>query len=189
MAGWSIRARAPRGTPKAARLPDAIQRDPDVVAAVLEDAAHFPGGHANGLIAATCEADIDQALAGAAPVLPIGAQSSLTGGATPMGEVVLATNRLNRILDIGADTVRVESGVALTDLDQALRRAGRYYPPVPTFLGATVGGTIATNAAGAATFKYGTTRDWVTALTVVLPCGEVVDLERSHSRLPSLPPS
>ncbi len=178
MAGWSIRARAPRGTPKAAHLPDAIQRDPDVVAAVLEDAAHFPGGHANGLIAATCEADIAQALAGAAPVLPIGAQSSLTGGATPMGEVVLATNRLNRILDIGADTVRVESGVALTDLDQALRHAGRYYPPVPTFLGATVGGTIATNAAGAATFKYGTTRDWVTALTVVLPNGSVLDIER-----------
>ena len=115
----------------------------------------------SGLITAICEADIAQALAGPAPVLPIGAQSSLTGGATPMGEVVLATNRLNRILDIGADTVRVESGVALTDLDQALRRAGRYYPPVPTFLGATVGGTIATNAAGAATFKYGTTRDWV----------------------------
>ena len=66
MAGWSIRARAPRGTPKAANLPDAIQRDPDVVAAVLEDAAHFPGGHASGLITAICEADIAQALAGRA---------------------------------------------------------------------------------------------------------------------------
>ena len=155
-----------------------------MVAAVLEDAAHFPGGHADGLIAATCEADISQALAGAAPVLPIGAQSSLTGGATPMGEVVLATSRLNRILDIGADTVRVESGVALTDLDQSLRRAGRYYPPVPTFMGATVGGTIATNAAGAATFKYGTTRDWVKAITVVLPSGEA---SRHRTRTPSTP--
>jgi D-lactate dehydrogenase (cytochrome) len=175
---WSIRARAPRGTPRVASLRDAIRRDPDVVAAVLEDAAHFPGGHAGGLVTATCEADIAQALTGAASVLPIGAQSSLTGGATPMGEVVLTTNRLNRILDVGSDTVRVESGVTLTDLDEVLRRAGRYYPPVPTFLGATVGGTIATNAAGAATFKYGTTRDWVTALTVVLPNGCVLDIER-----------
>jgi D-lactate dehydrogenase (cytochrome) len=178
MAGWSIRARAPRGAPKAASLPDAIQRDPDVVAAFLEDAAHFPGGHAGGLITALSEADIAQALAGIAPVLPIGAQSSLTGGATPMGEVVLATNRLSRIIDIGSDSVRVESGVVLLDLDQALRRAGRYYPPVPTFMGATVGGTIATNAAGAATFKYGTTRDWVTALTVMLPNGSALDIER-----------
>ena len=57
---------------------------------------------------------------------------------------------------------------ALAELDAALARAGRYYPPAPTFTGAFVGGTVATNAAGAATFKYGATRDWVAALTVVL---------------------
>ena len=177
MPGSSIRARAPRGTPRAARVL-AVQRDPDVLAAFLEDAAHFPGGHADGLIAATSETDISQALAGSTPVLPIGAQSSLTGGATPMGEVVLSTNRLNHILEIRADAVRVEAGVTLVDLERALRQAGRYYPPAPTFMGAYVGGTIATNAAGAATFKYGTTRDWVSALTVVLPGGGVLDIER-----------
>jgi D-lactate dehydrogenase (cytochrome) len=178
MSGWSIRARAPRGVPRTADLVDAVQRDADVVAAFLEDAAHFPGGHADGLMAATNESDVAQALLGPAPVLPIGAQSSLTGGATPMGEVVLTTTRLNRILEMGTDTVRVEAGVTLLDLDQALRRAGRYYPPGPTFMGAYVGGTIATNAAGAATFKYGTTRDWVHALTVVLPNGGVLDITR-----------
>ena len=182
MSGWSIRARAPRGVPRTADLGDAVQRDADVVAAFLEDAAHFPGGHADGLMAATNESDVAQALLGPAPVLPIGAQSSLTGGATPMGEVVLTTTRLNRILEMGTDTVRVEAGVTLMDLDQALRRAGRYYPPGPTFMGAYVGGTIATNAAGAATFKYGTTRDWVNALTVVLPNGGVLDITRGITR-------
>ena len=54
----------------------------------------------------------------------------------------------------------------------------RYYPPAPTFTGAFVGGTVATNAAGAATFKYGTTRDWVEGLTIVLPTGDVLDIER-----------
>ena len=44
--------------------------------------------------------------------------------------------------------------------------------------GAFAGGIVATNAAGAATFKYGTTRDWVRALTVVLPSGDVLDIER-----------
>lgn len=178
MPGWSIRARAARGTPRTADVRDNTQHDADVLAAFLEDAAHFPGGHAGGLIAATNEADVAQALGDHMPVLPVGAQSSLTGGATPMGDVVLTTSRLNRILDIGTDRVRVEAGVTLADLDQALRRAGRYYPPGPTFMGAFVGGTIATNAAGAATFKYGTTRDWVSALTVVLPNGEVLDVER-----------
>ena len=182
MPGWSIRSRAPRGAPRNANALETIQRDADVLRAVLEDAAHFPGGHAEGLVSAASEGDVSQALAGRAPVLPIGAQSSLTGGATPMGEVVLATSRLNKILGIEADSVRVEAGVTLTDLDQALRRAGGYYPPAPTFMGATVGGTIATNAAGAATFKYGTTRDWVNAITVVLPGGGVLDIERGAVR-------
>src|SRR5712671_2465378 len=174
MASWSIRARAPKGAVKSG----AIQRDPDVLSGFLEDAAHYPGGYADGLIAGTCEADIAQLLRGSSPVLCVGAQSSLTGGATPMGEVLLTTSRLNRIVKINADTVRVEAGVTLTDLEAALRNAGKYYPPAPTFMGAFVGGTIATNAAGAATFKYGTTRDWVSALTVVLPNGGVLDIER-----------
>jgi len=97
-----------------------------------------------------------------------------------MGEVLLTTSRLNRIFKITEESVHLEAGVALTDLDAALRNAGRYYPPTPTFMGAFVGGTIATNAAGAATFKYGTTREWVQAITVVLPTGEVLDIERGH---------
>jgi D-lactate dehydrogenase (cytochrome) len=178
MSGWSIRARAPKG----ALNSDTIQRDPDVLAGFLEDAAHYPGGFADGLVAATSEADIARLLQGASPVLCVGAQSSLTGGATPMGEVLLTTSRLNRILKIDAESVRVEAGVTLTDLDAALRNAGKYYPPSPTFMGAFVGGAIATNAAGAATFKYGTTRDWVEAITVVLPSGEVLDIQRGQVR-------
>ena len=166
-----------------------IGRDPDVVRAFLEDAAHFPGGHADGLIVASNEAEVSQALRTGHTILPIGAQSSLTGGATPMGETLLSTSRLNRIVEIGHDFVRVQAGVTLLDLDAALARAGKYYPPTPTFMGAFVGGTVATNAAGAATFKYGTTRDWVRALTVVLPCGEVLDIERPTSRPPTRPPS
>lgn len=111
-------------------------------------------------------------------VLPIGAQSSLTGGATPMGERLLSTARLNRVEFIGRDRVRVEAGVTMAELDRVLEEAGRCYPPAPTFLGAFAGGTIATNAAGAATFKYGSTRRWVEALTVVLPSGDVLDIER-----------
>jgi D-lactate dehydrogenase (cytochrome) len=174
MPGHSIRARPPRGEPS---IPP-ITRDPDVLAAFLEDAAHFPGGHAAGIAAPASEAAVAALLSTAPSVLPIGAQSSLTGGATPMGDILLSTSRLNTILAVGPDWVRVEPGVTLIDLDAALARAGRYYPPAPTFTGAFVGGVVATNAAGASTFKYGTTRDWVRALTVVLPDGEVLDVER-----------
>jgi len=158
-----------------------IGRDADALAAFLEDAAHYPGGHAAGIAIPRDEAEVAAVMRAAPAVLPIGAQSSLTGGATPMGEVVLSTARLNRILEIGDDWVRVESGVALVDLDAALATVGKWYPPTPTFLGAFVGGVIATNAAGAATFKYGTTRDWIKQITVVLASGDVLDVERGSS--------
>ncbi len=178
MPGHSIRARVPRGEPS---LPP-ITREADVLSSFLEDGAHFPGGHAAGIATPASEAEVAGLLRTASSILPIGAQSSLTGGATPMGEVLLGTLRLNRILELGPDWVRVEPGVTLTDLDAALARAGKYYPPAPTFTGAFVGGIVATNAAGASTFKYGTTRDWVRALTVVLPNGNVLDVERGTTR-------
>jgi D-lactate dehydrogenase (cytochrome) len=174
-ASWKIRARAPRGDEREL----ALVRDPDVVGLLLEDAAHSPGGHSPGLIVATSEAVVARALREFSAVLPIGAQSSLTGGATPHGELLLSSRSLNRILEIGADFARVQAGVTLVDLQAALEARGLLYPPAPTFTGAFVGGTVATNAAGAATFKYGTTRDWIRALTVVLPTGDVLDLERN----------
>ena len=54
------------------------------------------------------------------------------------------------------------------------------YPPVPTYDGAFVGGTIATGAAGPATFKYGSTRQWVEALSVVLADGSLVEIRRGE---------
>ena len=99
-----------------------------------------------------------------------------------MGETIVSTRRLTGIEMIGADRVRVGAGMTIEALNRAIEAAGRYYPPSPTFSGACVGGTVATNAAGAATFKYGTTRDWVDAITVVLPSGDVLDIERGATR-------
>jgi D-lactate dehydrogenase (cytochrome) len=74
----------------------------------------------------------------------------------------------------------VGAGLTLAELDEHLRGRGRRLPSAPTYAGASVGGMAATNAAGASTFKYGTTRDWVDGLTVVLAQGEVLDLVRGE---------
>lgn len=157
-----------------------IIRDPDVLASYLLDAAHVPGGHADGVAFPRDAAEVVTVLRTSAHVLPVGAQSSLTGGATPRGEVVLSTRELTGFDLIDRTRVRVGAGVPLAELQTALRTDGLYYPPVPTYDGAFVGGTIATNAAGAATFKYGSTRAWVEALTVVLADGRVLDLQRGR---------
>ena len=119
-------------------------------------------------------------------VLPVGAQSSLTGGATPRGELVLSTRALCTVGHVLVDvpnyghTIGVGAGVTLTSLQASLAAQRLYYPPVPTFEGAFVGGTISTNAAGAATFKYGSTRPWVAGMSVVLANGDVLDLRRGE---------
>ncbi len=176
MATHVVRARAPKGAPGTL----VVDRSPEAIGQHLEDAAHFPGGHAAAVARPRTEAEVAGLLSAAARVLPIGAQSSVTGGATPDGGVVLSTERLTTIHESGQDVVRVGAGVPLEALQKVLRDRGRWYAPVPTFTGAFVGGVVATNAAGAATFKYGATRKWVEALTVVLACGEVLEVARGE---------
>jgi D-lactate dehydrogenase (cytochrome) len=173
--GHRIKARRARHAP-APRVED----DPAVLAPFLSDAAHVPGGSAAGIAFPTSEGEVSALIRSAPRLLPVGAQSSLTGGATPRGDIVLSTRALTTIGAPKGNRIRVGAGVPLAALQQSLSTAGLYYPPVPTFDGAFVGGTISTNAAGAATFKYGSTRRWVSALTVVLPSGEVLDVERGQ---------
>ena len=113
-------------------------------------------------------------------LLPIGAQSSLTGGATPRGDLLISTRALTDVTRLPDQMVRVGAGVPLAELQRVLALDDLYYPPVPTYDGAFVGGTIATNAAGAATFKYGSTRQWVEALTLVLADGLLVEIRRGE---------
>lgn len=150
----------------------------DDVASYLRDAAGTPGGHAAKVAFPRDEGEVAWVLREAPAVLPIGAQSSLTGGATPFGEWVLCLARMTEILESQKDRVRLQAGVDLLTLEETLSPRGLFYPPVPTFRGALAGGVASTNAAGATTFKYGSTRDWVQSLTVVLASGDVLDIDR-----------
>lgn len=169
-----------RATAKPSHLvPVDFETDPDLVARYLEDAAHYPGGHAEAIVRPRDVDEVASTVRLARRVLPVGAQSSLTGGATPSGDVVLSTDHLTEIR-ISADRVVAGAGVTLQNLQAALAPHHAWLPPVPTYLGATVGGAVSTNAAGAATFKYGAVRDWVEGLTVVLPCGDILSIERGE---------
>jgi len=148
----------------------------------LSDAAHFPGGHTAGVVVPRTIDDIPGIVRGATTLLAIGAQSSLTGGATPMGETVLSTEKLTRIVDVGHGHVTVEAGVPVATMQAALAARGAWFPPAPTFTGAFAGGIVATNAAGAATFRHGAVRPWVDALTIVLADGSPLAIRRGEIR-------
>src|SRR5688500_6647340 len=114
------------------------------------------------------------------PVTVSGAGTGTVGGRVPFGGVVLATDRLNRIKTIGHGHGVAEAGVMLSDFQRAVESEGLLYPPDPTERGAFLGGTVATNASGARTFKYGPTRNYIAGLKVVLASGEVLDLRRGE---------
>ena len=157
-----------------------VEARADSIESFLHDAAQMPGGSAEGVVFPRSTAEVAASVAAHRRVLPVGAQSSLTGGATPHGGLLLSTRALNAI-EVGDDAlVHAGAGVPLSELRRVLAPHGLWYPPVPTFEGAFLGGTIATNAAGPATFKYGSTRRWVEALTIVLASGSVVRLTRGE---------
>lgn len=169
--------------------PDVVS-DPAVVEGYLEDASGSAPGRAAGVARVTTEVSAAALLRRAAgegtPLLFQAARSSLTGGAVPRGELVVSVQGLDRVgtVDAGGAAARIAvgAGVRLSDLQAHLARSGHYYPPVPTYQEAMIGGTVSTNAGGAASFKYGVTRDWVRAIRVVLANGDLLEVERGQAR-------
>jgi glycolate oxidase len=112
------------------------------------------------------------------PVAPRGAGSGLSGGSVPQqGGIALALTLMNRILEIDTENsvAVVEPGVITFALQKAVEKVGLFYPPDPSSLKqSAIGGNIAENAGGARCLKYGVTSDYVRALEVVLPTGEII---------------
>ena len=122
------------------------------------------------------------------PVTCRGAGTGLVGGCVALqGGLILSTRRMNRILEYDMEnlTVRLQPGVLLKDLAADALAHGLMYPPDPGEKTATVGGNIATNAGGMRAVKYGVTRDYVLALTVVLADGRIIELGKSVSKTSS----
>ncbi|PST82920.1 FAD-binding oxidoreductase [Pedobacter yulinensis] len=112
------------------------------------------------------------------PVTPRGAGTGLSGAALPVyGGVLLSMKRFNRILDIDLDNLQAtaEPGVITQHLIDAAAAQGLYYPVDPSSKGSCfLGGNVAHGSGGPRVVKYGTIRQYVLNLEVVLPGGEVI---------------
>ncbi len=115
-------------------------------------------------------------------LVPSGGRTGQSGGAVAAnGEVVVAFDRMNRILGFEPeeDLVTVEPGVVTASLQQFAREHGRYYPVEFASSGSSqLGGNIATNAGGIKVLRYGLTRERVMGLRVVTGTGELLNLNR-----------
>ena len=114
-------------------------------------------------------------------VVPQGGNTGLVGGSVPTGkgrEIVLSLGRLNRIraLDVLNDTMTVEAGCVLAAVQSAAADAGRLFPLSLAAEGSCqIGGNLSTNAGGVNVLRYGTAREQVLGMEVVLPDGRVWD--------------
>lgn len=153
----------------------------------LTDASNMQGGFADKLFIPETPDEIAEILREATakkiPVTISGARTGTVGGAIPFGGYVISLERLNKIKSINRETMTavVEPGVILSDFQRAVEAEGMFYPPDPTEWSCQIGGTVATNASGARSFKYGATRDYVQALDVILGTGEKLRINRGQT--------
>ncbi len=121
------------------------------------------------------------------PVVGWGSGSSLEGNPIPVQKgLVLDFTQMNRILDVREEDfqVDVEPGVVYQDLNEHLKNTGLFFPPDPGAR-ATVGGMIANNASGTRTVYYGSTKDYVLKLKIVLASGEILEMGRRVAKTSS----
>ncbi len=119
------------------------------------------------------------------PVTARGGGTGLAAACVPSaGGIVLSLERLNRVLDGSADdaTLTVQAGVQLGAIYKEAEKLGLSFPPHPGDESAQAGGAVATNAGGSRAVKYGTIRNFVRGLRVVLASGDVVDLGGSFMK-------
>jgi len=113
-------------------------------------------------------------------IVPRGAGTGLSGGATPVeGGVTIGTGRMRSVLHIDAMNrwARVQAGVVNADLGHACEGHGLFYAPDPSSQKAcTVGGNVGENSGGPHCFRYGNTSQHVLGLVIVTPQGEILDL-------------
>ncbi|AKT42164.1 FAD-binding protein [Chondromyces crocatus] len=159
--------------------PSKVLTSPDACLAYAGDDSDQEPVAPDAVVLASSADDIAKAVRAASeaevPIVPRAGGSGKSGGCVPVaGGVVIATLGMNAIQEISREeqVAVVQPGVILGDLHAAVEAEGMFFPPDPNSLRmCALGGNIAENAAGPRAFKYGSTRDYVLGLEVVLVDG------------------
>ena len=165
--------------------------DPDSIKGFLEDTSNLKSGHTPGVFFPETVDELagllKRALKEHHQFTIAGNGTGTTGGRIPLGEYVLSMQKLDHIsepvqLSTDRASITVQAGVLLETLQKKVEFSGWFYPPDPTEKLCFIGSTIANNSSGARSFKYGSTRNHVARILVVLAQGEVLNLSRGFCR-------
>ncbi|MCB0941145.1 MAG: FAD-binding protein [Mycobacterium sp.] len=161
-----------------------VVTDPAILASYRQDRAADPSaGTPMAVVRPTRTEEVQAVLRWASrhrvPVVPRGAGTGLSGGATALdGGIVLSTEKMRDItVDPVTRTAVVQPGLLNAEVKKVVAEHGLWYPPDPSsYEICSIGGNIATNAGGLCCVKYGVTTDYVLGLQVVLADGTAVRL-------------
>jgi FAD/FMN-containing dehydrogenase len=148
--------------------------------AYVIDASGY-SGWADKILVPSNESEVVEILSAASqantPVTVVGAGYGLTGGRVAQGGWVVSLEKFRR-LDIEKGFARTGAAISLLEVQNAARPTGQFYAPDPTEINSSVGGTIATNASGSRSFRYGSTRRHVQAIRAAFMDGRVVEFRK-----------
>lgn len=163
-----------------------LKTDPEFIQSYLTDASNFKTNECKGVYIPETIEEISDILKEAnrtkTPITISGAGTGLVGGRVPREGYILSLEKFKKILSLDKKNklCQVQANVTLAELQEFLKGHFLFYPPDPTEKNCSIGGTVATNASGARTLKYGSTRNWIYAIKVVLPDGEIFSLTRNQ---------
>ena len=163
-----------------------IKKDPAVIAGYLEDSSNLKGGYADEVALPKDPGELAGLLRDAnsrkIPITVSGGGTGTTGSRIPFGGIAVSMEKFDKIIDISASrlSAALEAGVSVEDLKSSCEKKGLFYTSHPTEKAAFIGSTVATNASGSRSFKYGPTRRRVKRLKMLLANGEMLDIKRGE---------
>ncbi|MCH8907337.1 MAG: FAD-binding oxidoreductase [Candidatus Heimdallarchaeota archaeon] len=179
------------------KFPSYLNDESGIVTSGSADRIYFPKNERE--LVSVIKLAYDQSI----PYTISGGGTGLSGGRVPLEGWIIATDRMTSIsdgdsqvwtdretgaqyqlkLDIVSEKnafLTVSIAMTIKAIQNYCREVNWFYPPDPTERSCFIGGTVATNASGARTFKFGPTRSWVQSIDVILPSGEYLRLDRAQ---------
>ena len=153
--------------------------DPQAISPYLQDASNYVGGYADKVVIPESIEELSSFLKTNTQQITIaGAGTGLTASRIPETGCIISLERFDTIGDPENGIIDVGPAASLANLYKKLETTEYFYPPNPTESLASIGGTLATNASGSRSYKFGATRDYVLEADIILVDGNSITLKR-----------